>query len=390
MSTAYLLDAFAAVSVATALTCRPVWVPSEDRRRRSWWGEPGLWLLIVVAAIVVNQVLFTVYVLRVHHGDASFIARYLPRGWFVLADDGPMRSLAAAVPDPGLLAVTVLRTRSFLELPFALLAVWTAVRWLDERVLRALLRPRALWATAIGYDVAFMLIEAHFATPYRSDDLIIRGVSGLVTPLVAGVWAARFTGRRDRRASGPAGLAAFAVSALALGGFVLVLYDTVLLYNLGRVGADAPIALGCAAILLVARIAVGRIGTETAGPYVSLLLEAVRGWFGWFVICALPIRYLISYGSRVEGVALAFLVGVLVLVRADRVVGLTRRQRWVVATVSGVAAVTGAVVIGVLPLRYAEANVLAGAAVALALVTIGLVLLDRWSGVRPEPISTGS
>jgi uncharacterized iron-regulated membrane protein len=54
----------------------------------SWWyrrpappatggrlGHPAVWLAVVTALIYLNQVLFTVYVLRVRHGDPSFIAR---------------------------------------------------------------------------------------------------------------------------------------------------------------------------------------------------------------------------------------------------------------------------------------------------------------------------
>lgn len=32
---------------------------------------------------------FTVYVLRVHAGDPSFIGRYLPAGWFDMASAAP-------------------------------------------------------------------------------------------------------------------------------------------------------------------------------------------------------------------------------------------------------------------------------------------------------------
>jgi hypothetical protein len=36
----------------------------------------------VVGVLYLDQLLFTVYVVRVHHGDTSFVGRYLPRGWF--------------------------------------------------------------------------------------------------------------------------------------------------------------------------------------------------------------------------------------------------------------------------------------------------------------------
>jgi hypothetical protein len=44
---------------------------------------------LIVALIYLNQVLFTVYVIRVHHGDPSFIGRYLPERY---ASGGRRRS----------------------------------------------------------------------------------------------------------------------------------------------------------------------------------------------------------------------------------------------------------------------------------------------------------
>jgi hypothetical protein len=61
-------------------------------------------LVVVTGLIYLNQVLFTVYVLREHGGDPSFIARYLPEGWFTLADGPVLESLARHVPAPELLA----------------------------------------------------------------------------------------------------------------------------------------------------------------------------------------------------------------------------------------------------------------------------------------------
>jgi len=64
-------------------------------------GHPATSLAAVTALIYVNQVLFTVYVLRVHHGDPSFIARYLPSGWFALDRGGAIATLARHFPAPG-------------------------------------------------------------------------------------------------------------------------------------------------------------------------------------------------------------------------------------------------------------------------------------------------
>jgi hypothetical protein len=62
---------------------------------------PEMALVAVVVLIYLNQVLFTVYVVRLHSGDPSFIARYLPDGWFALADRNPLiQWLAEHFPAP--------------------------------------------------------------------------------------------------------------------------------------------------------------------------------------------------------------------------------------------------------------------------------------------------
>ena len=88
--------------------------PDGDNAAGGRLGPPVLSLAAVIMAIYLNQVLFTVYVIRVRHGDPSFIARYLPPGWFTLAHGHAMEALARQFPDPGLLAPAVLRVQAFL------------------------------------------------------------------------------------------------------------------------------------------------------------------------------------------------------------------------------------------------------------------------------------
>src|SRR5512139_1384637 len=127
---------------------------------------PGLWLAAVVAAVYLNQVLFTVYVLRVHDGDPAFIARYLPPGWFYLACGDAVRAVAAAFPAPRLLAVSVLRVQAVLELPFVVLAYLCVCRWLDPVRARVLTTPAVLWAGCVAYSVVFGLVEWGLRNPY--------------------------------------------------------------------------------------------------------------------------------------------------------------------------------------------------------------------------------
>ncbi|MFF4828114.1 hypothetical protein ACFY20_35065 [Streptomyces sp. NPDC001312] len=125
-----LVDVVVVASVISALAitprvlaCRSDPVGAAGHRVFS----PAAWLALVTGLVYVNQVLFTVYVLRVHAGDPSFVARYLPAGWFDLASANPvLRRLAELFPAPGLLAPSVLRVRRSWNFPsFS----WRSRRW---------------------------------------------------------------------------------------------------------------------------------------------------------------------------------------------------------------------------------------------------------------------
>jgi hypothetical protein len=113
VTTRLVLDLLVAASVLASSAT----VPRALARRRQqgeWDGRrigPGVALFAVVVLIYLNQVAFTVYVTAVHGGDASFIGRYLPDGWFSLLEaDHPVVALASAFPRPELLAPSLLRT----------------------------------------------------------------------------------------------------------------------------------------------------------------------------------------------------------------------------------------------------------------------------------------
>jgi hypothetical protein len=195
------------IVVATAVG---VWWPPRARgTARGSGGHPGWWLLVVTGAIYLNQVLFTVYVRRVHHGDPAFIARYLPAGWFDLADLGPLPDL---FPAPELLGPTVLRVQAFLELPFVLLAYLTVCRWLGSEVHRRAVR--MVWPAALAYTAVFVLVELALPNPYTVDDVIIRVLSASVTGLVLSRWPGPpAAGRVDT----PGRMLAFLAAAGAMG-----------------------------------------------------------------------------------------------------------------------------------------------------------------------------
>ena len=84
------VDAAAVVSTAVSLALVPRLVRNGNAGGTAGraWARPEVFLALVVALVYINQVLVTVYLLRVHGGDTSFIARYVPEGWFAL-EDGP-------------------------------------------------------------------------------------------------------------------------------------------------------------------------------------------------------------------------------------------------------------------------------------------------------------
>src|SRR4051794_2320760 len=107
MTISVAINGAVVVSVAGALVALPMCMSRPVRERASpegWSGGPGSALALVTCLIFVNQLLFTVYVIRTHHGDASFIARYLPEGWFDLAaGNAAIEAVARHFPAVGLL-----------------------------------------------------------------------------------------------------------------------------------------------------------------------------------------------------------------------------------------------------------------------------------------------
>jgi len=342
-------------------------------------GHPAAWLAVVVGLIYVNQVLFTVYVLRVHHGDPAFIARYLPSGWFSLAHWPVLRALARHVPDPAALAPSVLRVQAFLELPFVFLAYLTVCRWFSADAYR---RARWLaWPASAVWTVTFCVVEWHLRNPYTTDDLIIRAAAGIVVPLLAG----RLSEPRPGRPQNLPGLLVFAVSTAALGWLVLAVYSTALLYNLGRLGPAGPGAALALAVLVAARAAARHLPSRPPGRGIDLIARS----FGWFLVLffvpALPIRYGLNFGARdVSAAASLILIGAAAICGARealaRAPSLPPRR---LAVWSGQMALTvlaglcGAAASLLLPAGYAETRLLwAAAAFFLCAITVCAVL-DR-------------
>jgi hypothetical protein len=256
-------------------------------RLRQGWGHPGVWLLGVTALIYLNQVLFTVYVLRVHNGDATFVSRYLPEGWFELADLG---WLAAHFPAPELLSFSVLRVQAFLELSFVVFAYLTVCRWFAAELYRR--AAETVWLVAVSYTATFSLIELSLSNPYTTQDIVLRVLSmvvvGLVVPKLNGPTGSAVTGAKD--------LVLFLVSIGAMGTLVLAVYDTALLYNLGHIDALLPFVIPAAVLLVAVRLADKPKGAPP-GPGIAMLIRTLAWFLTYFAVSALAIRYGLIFGA---------------------------------------------------------------------------------------------
>ena len=267
-------------------------------------GPPPLSLGVVIALIYGNQLLFTVYVLRVHHGDPSFIARYLPAGWFSMARGGAVSAFSQWFPSPGLLAPTVLRVQAFLELPFVTFTYLTVCRWFSAGAYRGALR--LAWPLSAACTATFCLVEWALRNPYTIDDIIIRIAAGVVVPLLA----RRLAGAPgDDRVPDLPGLLVFVVSTVALGGVVMTVYSTALLYNLGDLPGMLPETAAALAVLAGARIAARRLPRRVPGAGSEAVIRSFGAFLVLFAVPALPLRYaMLGWGTRFAAAAAGIVI----------------------------------------------------------------------------------
>jgi hypothetical protein len=403
---AVLASAGGAVAAVPRLVRRPV--PGDSPGRRApWWARPGAALALVAALVYVNQVLFTVYVVRVHGGDPSFIARHLPAEWFDLAGGAWVESAARLVPFPELLAPSVLRVQAFLELPFVLLADAVVLRWLDRGLYRRVVGSAPLvWAASASYTLVFCVVEWDLRNPYTMDDIVIRVCAALVTPLLI-IWMARRDGPADADgARSGTGLLLFAASTWALGQLVLTVYDTALLYNLGHLDERLPGAVAALAVLTTARLAARRLAAQSPavrspaarglvtgepGRAVATVGAALRWTLALFFVPALAVRYGVMFGTPWVALAGGLLAcgAAAVLALRDGLGGCTARRvlAWMGQMAAALAAggALGFAAVWLITDTYYEAGLLRGAAVSFAVVVAVAALTDHWLDGRPDP-----
>ncbi|MFI0374390.1 hypothetical protein ACH35V_41580 [Actinomadura sp. 1N219] len=358
------------------------------------WARPEAFLLLVVALVYVNQLLFTVYVMRVHGGGPSFIAKYLPEGWFALADGSAMRGIAERFPWPGLLEPSVLRVQAFLELPLVLLAYVTVLRWLDRDLYRRVARSWLVWAASASYTFVFCVVEWDLHNPYTVDDIVIRICSALATPLLLRWLAAQEQGQDGPKTVSFAQMLFFAVSVWALGHLVLTVYDTALLYNLGHLDGRLPGAAVALCVLVAARLVSPRL---SHGEDADIALSSIAGGLRWalvlFFVPALAIRYGVNFGTPIVAVLAALIVCLTAAACAlrEELAG-TEAKRIALWGVQAFAALSAAGVSGYLALNlvtdtYYEAGLLRAAGVSFAVVIAVCALTDHWIS-RPRSRTT--
>ncbi|MGW3044261.1 hypothetical protein ACWC9T_30405 [Kitasatospora sp. NPDC001159] len=353
-----LLDGAVAVSTVAALLLTPGVLRREARPGRERRFGPEGALALVTALIFLNQALVAVYVQRVKGGSTAFITRYLPPGWF---DVPRLDRLAAHFPAPELLAPSVLRVQAFLELPLVLLAFVAVLRRLDRELYVRVARSPLIPLAAASYTVAFCAVEWDLRNPYTVDDILLRVFSGAVTPVLIS-WLARREPAGHRPPRSPL---LFALDLWAYGQLMLVLYDTVLLYDLARIGGHLPSAVAALTVLVATRLVEHRVPSPT-GPRGGALTGTIGRGLALFLVPALAIRYAGTFATP----QLAGAAGLVVLAAALR----RDTLRLLPAAVAG--AIVGYAVARIAPGPYYEATLLRSATGALLATTALCALLD--------------
>ena len=280
---------------------------------------PLRWPLVAFVALVlvfyVDQVLFNVYVARVHHGSVAFLDPYLPSSFLHLAlDHGPVVFLAQHLPDARLLAPTSLRVAALLELPFAL-ASYLAIAALFDRGLAVQLARGPLGPlTALVWTAVLCAIELLLHNPWTTQDLVLRGVSALVCSL-----GLRALGRGDAGPEAPSAprLLLFLLGAPPLIGLVLATNAIALLYNLGWLRPLGPLIALCALWLVPVLALRDRPAAPSPSVWVAALFAIGRRFVLLFAAPSLAIRYAASHPtgrlpaalSGLAIVAIAFMGG---------------------------------------------------------------------------------
>ncbi|MEV7117296.1 hypothetical protein [Kitasatospora griseola] len=371
--TVLLIDLAVVLSVAAGLGLGRRVLDGAAVGRGGWAVRPEVGLAVVVVAVYVNQLVCAAYVVRVHGGDASFVTRYLPPGWFAQPVGDPVvRAVAGWLPAPRVFGPSVLRVQAFLELPFVLFAYGTALRRLSPALYRAALGSGPLVGAAVlSYTVVFGVVEWALCNPWTVQDLLIRAASAAVTaPLVLAL------ARRDRGPElrpGLGGLLHFTVSLGALGGLVMVVYDTALLYNSAHLRTRWPELV----LWLTVLAATGRrcpAGRAAVGPATAALAAVLRRGLVLFLVPALAVRY----GTGFAHLQVAVAGGLLIVGAA---LWQEQVRRALLSLALGATAGLGAAYLALHAVAdtYPESGLLRAMVAFLAVAALVCAFVDRWT-----------
>lgn len=196
--------------------------------------------------------------------------------------------------------------QAFLELPFTMLAYLAVARLLGRRLYTTLCRPGFLALASLSFSVTFLLVEVLLPNPHTSDDLLLRAVACLATPVYI-AWVSRAEERRwpapeAAETAGPSsvlGLLAFLAGAGAISYVVLALYDAFLLYNLAHLPRYAPgiaislvVAAGASFVAPRVDAALAKVGVAHAtSPAMDVCVSALRSFTVLFLVPSLALRY---------------------------------------------------------------------------------------------------
>jgi len=254
-------------------------------------GHPLTLFALVCLALFLNQICFNAYVMKVHSGDPSFVARYLPSGWFALSRGPLVTFVASQAGDSHMLAPSVLNAQAFLELPFVLTAYLTVSKMLGGRVYYTLTRLPILYVASASFTITFCLVEIGVPNPWTTSDVVIRSIACVVVP-PALAWIARGAKPNDARPSTVVGLFAFLAGAAAMAWAVLAIYDAFLLYNFGHTDRYA---FGLVLAFGVMAASARYIGTYGATNATSSIVTCARDLIATFTVVffvpSLVLRY---------------------------------------------------------------------------------------------------
>lgn len=341
-----LLSMVAALLVAVMLIRRERVEPVADlsaRRLRHGALHPLTQFFVTCFVIGINQVVFSAFTLAVHHGDPSFLKRYLGDGWCAVDLHHPLvrfvASFISAKEEHPILLLSALRVQAFLELPFTIFAYLAVTRMLSASLYRRLTSLPIIVLVGVFFTAPFCLAELSLPNPWTNDDLIIRLVAAFAVPAYVWIISRRELPRpiTDSRPTALS-LLTFLAGAGAIAVIVLALYDAFLLYNFAHLARYSHAILVSVIVATLASIFTPRRIDATVARFIrprssfgqtSFAIGAIQHALVFFAaiffVPSLSIRYWATHPiAQLSGVLLitaGVVAGMFYLARAHQALG---------------------------------------------------------------------